>query len=204
MKHLPVGNHTFESLISGNALYIDKTEYIYKLLQSVKGVYFLSRPRRFGKSLLISTLAALFLGRRDLFEGLWIAEQSDYDFPSYPVIQIDFSQKRIVSQADLEKHIRYLTDKIAHEMGIELTYEAYDGRFAELIEKMGQTQKVVILIDEYDKPLLDNFDNPERDAMKDMLKGFYGVIKASDPYLRFVFLTGVTKYGRTTEYRGVI
>ena len=78
MKNLPIGDHTFESLITGNSLYVDKTEYIYNLLQPAKGVYFLSRPRRFGKSLLVSTLAALFEGKRELFNGLWIAEQSDY------------------------------------------------------------------------------------------------------------------------------
>ncbi|MDM8519163.1 ATP-binding protein [Anaerolineales bacterium HSG6] len=200
MKELPIGVYTFENLITGNMLYIDKTEYIYNLVKPAQGVYFLSRPRRFGKSLLVSTLASLFAGRRDLFEGLWITEQTDYEFEPYAVLQFDFSKIKIKTAHQLEQYLREQVEQLAQEFGVTLNYSNYSSRFAELIEKIGQTQKVVILIDEYDKPLLDNFDNPEQDEMKETMKGFYGVIKGSDAYLRFVLLTGVTKFARVSIF----
>lgn len=200
MKDLPIGKHTFADLINGNMLYIDKTEYIYSLVRPATGVYFLSRPRRFGKSLLISTLAALFQGQRDLFEGLWITEQTDYAFEPYAVLHFDFTKDKFKSAEQIETYLEHRIDMLAETFDIELSYSRYAGRFAELIEKIGQSQKVVILVDEYDKPLLDNFDNPERDVMKSTLKGFYGVIKASDAHVRFVLLTGVTKFARVSIF----
>jgi len=200
MKHLPIGNHTFESLITGNALYIDKTEYIHNLLKPIKGVYFLSRPRRFGKSLLISTLAALFEGKRELFNGLWIGEQSDYQFEEYPVFQIDLSSPKVYSRTDLENYIIYITDVIAEKHDVKLTQNSYEIRFLELLRKVSVQNKAVVLIDEYDKPILDNIYSPARDEIKDSLKGFFAAIKAADPYLRFVLLTGVTKFSKVSVF----
>ncbi|MDM8521535.1 ATP-binding protein [Anaerolineales bacterium HSG6] len=199
MQKLPIGIHTFERLRNENRLYIDKTEYIYDLI-TAGSVYFLSRPRRFGKSLLVSTLASLFEGRRDLFEGLWIAEQTDYPFEAYAVLQFDFTKDKFKSPEQLKAYLTHRIDTLAKQFQIELQYPNYAGRFAELIEKIGQKQRVVILIDEYDKPLLDNFDNPQLDEMKETLKGFYGVIKGSDAHLRFVLLTGVTKFARVSIF----
>ncbi|MDM8528039.1 AAA family ATPase [Anaerolineales bacterium HSG24] len=200
MKNLPIGDHTFESLISGNSLYIDKTEYIYNLLKPAKGVYFLSRPRRFGKSLLVSTLAALFEGKRELFKGLWIDQQSDYDFEPHPVFQIDMSRERITDRVSLEKHVWRVVDEIAEKYQVSLKYDTYSSRFTELIRKLSDINKVVILIDEYDKPILDNLHSSTRDEVKETLRGFYGSIKASDPYLRFVLLTGVSKFARVSVF----
>ena len=203
MKNLPIGDHTFESLITGNSLYIDKTEYIHNLLQPAKGVYFLSRPRRFGKSLLVSTLAALFEGKRELFDGLWIAEQSDYGFEPHPVFQIDMSRERITDALSLEKHIMRVTAEMAEKYQVSLSYDTYTSRFTELLRKLSAQNKVVVLVDEYDKPILDNLQSSTRDEVKEALRGFYATIKASDPYLRFVLLTGVTKFAKISVFSGL-
>ncbi len=203
MKNLPAGPFTFENLITKNFLYIDKTQYIYDMIQPEIGVYFLSRPRRFGKSLLVSTLKAIFEGKRHLFAGLWLAEQSDYPFDSHPVLAFDLSKADTETPEQLRAYLDDKIDELADQFGVTLRYQGYGSRFGELIQKLGHEQPVVILIDEYDKPLLDHLTSPHRDEMKTILKQFYTAIKASDAYLRFVLLTGVTKFSKISVFSGL-
>lgn len=202
MQTLPIGIHTFARIRQENWLYVDKTQYIYDLITG-GSVYFLSRPRRFGKSLLISTLQAIFEGKRELFEGLWLTQQTDYAFEPYHVLQIDMSKIRAENSDQLTQALLFQIDSWAERFGINLKNTNYSGRFGELIQKLSQDKKVVILIDEYDKPILDHLTKPTRDEIKETLKGFYTTIKASDPYLRFVLLTGVTKFSKISVFSGL-
>ena len=202
MQNLPVSTSTFRDIIKYDFLYVDKTQHIYNLLKNQKGAYFLARPRRFGKSLLVSTLRSLFAGQKELFQNLWITQHSDYDFQTYPIFHLDFSH-RVTSLAELIQIIHYALDEIATQYQLTLTETYYITRFAELLSKLGQLGRVVILIDEYDKPILDNLHSPARDEIKEALKGFYTVIKASDEYLRFVLLTGVTKFAKVSVFSGL-
>jgi len=145
-------------------------------------MYFLSRPRRFGKSLLVTTLKAIFEGKRELFEGLAIAD-SDYEWQEHPVIHIDMSRGPISSASDLEELLISQVDEIAEIYSCELNNSGSARRFDELIRKLSERNRVAILIDEYDKPILDNISRPEaRQATKDVLAGFYGVIKPLDAH----------------------
>jgi len=203
MKDLPIGIQTFQDLIEGNFLYIDKTEYIYQMVRPAKGVYFLSRPRRFGKSLLLSTLEAIFKGKKELFQGLWIYDQP-FEWKEYPTIRIDFSKKHIGNSAELKEFIKLELQDIAEYYHIALVREHYDDIFAELIKKLAQIGKVVLLVDEYDKPILDNITATETAKdIQDTLKAFYTVIKASDEYLKFIFLTGVSKFSKVGVFSGL-
>ena len=202
MKNLPIGIQTFRKLINGNNLYVDKTEHIYELL--VQGsVYFLSRPRRFGKSLLISTLNEIFEGEKELFKGLWIYK-SDYVWKKHPIVRIDFSKSKARNEDELINYIAYQLDKIAQVYGITLKQTQYDIKFDELLTQLSQINKVVILIDEYDKPIIDNIENKKLAVeLREVLKGFYTIIKACDEDIRFVFLTGVSKFSRAGVFSGL-
>lgn len=203
-KPLPIGTYTFRDMIEGGLLYIDKTRWIYELVQHPKGIYFLSRPRRFGKSLLLSILAEIFHGSQDLFRGLWLYD-SDYQWPQHPVIHLDFSRERVYNTAELEEFISTYLEEIAEMHGIDLAPAPYQRRFHRLIRQLAnQDKKVVILIDEYDKPLLDNIENlPEAIQIRERLKAFYTVIKAMDAHVRFVFLTGVSKFSKVGVFSGL-
>jgi predicted AAA-ATPase/PD-(D/E)XK nuclease superfamily protein len=189
-------------LIDGNYLYVDKTECIHKLI--VQGsVYFLSRPRRFGKSLLISTLNEIFEGEKELFKDLWIYK-ADYAWKKYPVVRIDFSRKKAESREDLKGFILHQLENIAGKYGISLKYDQYDEAFDELLTKLSGINKVVVLIDEYDKPIIDNIENKElATELREILKGFYTIIKACDEHIRFVLLTGVSKFSRAGVFSGL-
>ena len=203
LKSLPIGVQTFSDLIEGGFLYVDKTRWVYELVKAPKGVYFLSRPRRFGKSLLISTLAALFEGRRELFEGLWIAE-SDYAWPIHPVIRIDFSLFRVETEEELKQRLVERLEEIAADQEVILGAGDYQKKFRDLIRALADRAGVVILIDEYDNPIIDNIDHPEAAArIREVLKGFYTVIKGMDAYVRFVFLTGVSKFSKVGVFSGL-
>ncbi len=202
MKKLPIGIQTFSEIIEEKYLYIDKTETIYQLINSGK-VYFLSRPRRFGKSLLLSTLEAIFKGKNELFKGLWIYGQP-FEWKEHPVIRIDFSKKHIGNSAELKEFIKIELQDIAEYYKIALVREHYDDIFAELIRKLAQIGKVVLLVDEYDKPILDHITNVETaKEIQETLKGFYAVLKASDEYLKFIFLTGVSKFSKVCVFSGL-
>ncbi|MBF0351262.1 MAG: AAA family ATPase [SAR324 cluster bacterium] len=182
-------------------VYVDKTRFLYDLITTGR-VYFLSHPRRFGKSLLVTTLQALFLGKKELFENLWITQNTDYGFVEYPVLLIDMSLGSIQESDQLQKKLTNHINTLASQYGIPLEIEEYDQHFRELIRKLKEKtgKPVVILVDEYDKPILDNINNPEVGAIRDTLRQFYTIIKASDAHLHFVFLTGVSKFSRVSVF----
>ena len=195
LKKLPIGIQDFKKLREQNALYVDKTEIIFRLIDQ-GSYYFLSRPRRFGKSLLISTLAAIFSGEKELFKGLWIEDKIEWK--KHPVIRIDFTGDS-VKELGVKVAVRGMIDAHAERYGVELVKEDNRGRMGELVMKLHKKteMQVAVLIDEYDKPIIDNLENIEQaEENRDILKDFYGVLKPLDPHLKFVFLTGVTKFSK--------
>jgi len=203
LKPLPIGIQTFRKIVEGGYLYVDKTRWIYDLIRNPSGVYFLARPRRFGKSLLISTLEEIFHGNRELFTGLWVYDQP-YDWQSFPVLHIDFS----LYQADNANHLKLVLADMLGELGeragILLPPGDYLKRFRELIWRMAGDRRMVILIDEYDKPLLDHIDDlAEAQRVREVLRGFYTVIKGMDAHIRFVLLTGISKFSKVGVFSGL-
>lgn len=202
-QKLPLGIQTFSKLRTEGYLYIDKTKHIYNLLMEGHA-YFLSRPRRFGKSLLLSTLEALFQGKRELFKDLWIYEQ--WQFEEYPIIKIDFSGIVIKEIKDLEYYISSLLGDCAEIYKLDIKESAYNLRFMELIRRLADSsgKGVVILIDEYDKPMIDYIlDNKKAAAIRETLHAFYAVMKNMDAFIRFIFLTGVSKFSKTSIFSGL-
>ncbi len=199
MKNLTTSIYTFEDLIGGNFLYLDKTESLWKLLEPSKGIYFLSRPRRFGKSLTLSTLKAVFQNKKHLFKGLAL-ENKPHDWKEYPVIHLDLGSKEVQSPDELKVYLSNRVNKIADDYNVKLSTKAYDERFQELIETLGKPGKIVILIDEYDKPILDNVTNKSIESIRETLESFYSVIKATEPYQRFVLMTGVSKFSKVSVF----
>ncbi len=200
----PIGIQSFEEIRSGGYVYVDKTALIYRLTSTGK-YYFLSRPRRFGKSLLVSTMEAYFSGRKELFEGLAM-ESLEKDWTKYPVLHLDLtgSSYTDISQLkiSLEQHLR----KWESLYDVTPVSEDLSSRFKDVIDAAYQKtgQKVVILIDEYEKPIIDNIDNPElMEQFRRELQGFYSVIKGKDNAIRFAFLTGVTKLGKMSFSSGL-
>ncbi len=201
LKRLPVGIQTFEKLIKENCLYVDKTAYIWNMIH-LSSYIFLSRPRRFGKSLLVSTLQAYFEGKKELFKGLAI-EQLEKEWVEYPVLRFDMSLGKHMEKEQLE---RYLGNRLAEYEGrFGIIHPATDNndRFTALIQaayhKTGK--KVVILIDEYDAPLLDVVhEETALPILRNVMRNFYSPLKASDPYLQFVFLTGITKFSQLSIF----
>jgi len=202
IRKLPIGIQDFPSLRRDGYLYVDKTAFVYKLATEGR-VYFLSRPRRFGKSLLLSTLGAYFEGKRELFHGLAV-EQLEQDWIEYPVIRIDMNAKEFSAGREyLLRHLEHQLSTAAARLGVAMRGIDPDERFANLIMDADAQSghRVVVLIDEYDKPLLSTIGKPElHEAMKDILKAFYGVLKSADAHLKFVLLTGVTKFGQVSVF----
>ena len=198
----PIGIQTFSKIREGNYLYVDKTEYVYRMTHSASSYMFLSRPRRFGKSLLTSTLHSYFSGRKELFHGL-VMEKLEKEWTEYPVLHFDMSTAK---HADSEQLLQELNLKL-------YGYEQIYGRLEEEVNPnqrlMGlikrayeQTgKKVVVLIDEYDAPLLDVVHERENlDVLRNIMRNFYSPLKACDPYLRYVFLTGITKFSQLSIF----
>jgi len=204
MNKLPVGIQTFSKIIEDDYLSIDKTEIARRLIEKYQYV-FLSRPRRFGKSLFLDTLKNIFEGKRELFKGLLIEEQWSWEV-SYPVIKISFSGG-IHSKDDLEEDLLHILKSNEERLGVECDDKSKAKYFfAELIKKASQKyhQKVVIVVDEYDKPILDNIENiPEALVIRDGMRDIYTKIKENDEYLRFVFLTGVSKFSKVSLFSGL-
>ena len=200
MKY-PIGIQNFESLIHDNYVYVDKTALIYKLADSGR-YYFLSRPRRFGKSLLISTMDAYFSGKRELFKGLAI-EKLEHDWTQYPILHLDLNNEKYNS-ADSLDHILDLN--LSNWEKIYGSYEkekSFSLRFAGIIQRAYEKtgHRVVILVDEYDKPMLQTIGNKElTEEYRSTLKAFYSVLKTQDGYIKFAFLTGVTKFGKVSVF----
>ena len=200
MRKYPIGIQNFQKLREGSFVYVDKTKYVYELTQQA-GYYFLSRPRRFGKSLLISTLQALYEGKKELFTGLFIADKWDWSQRN-PTIMIYFNQ---MSLRDLGLKASLLTT-LKHEAErhqITLQEEGVGFMFQELIQKLHAKtgRKVVVLIDEYDKPIVDFLEELEiAEANRNILKSFYGILKPADEHLEFVLLTGVSKFAKVSVF----
>ena len=193
MKDLTSSVYSFENLINGNFLYVDKTEYIWQLIRPANAMYFLSRPRRFGKSLTLSTLKAVFEGKKELFEGLAISGKP-YDWKTYPIIHLDMANCNIKTSDELAEYLNDLLMKTASSFGLKLHGELLTTKFENLIADVAQQGSVVILLDEYDKPILNNIVSPQANEILQVLKGFYSNIKKAEKYLRFVFVTGVSKF----------
>lgn len=201
LKPLPFGKQTFKNLIESNCLYIDKTEEIYKLLSTNQSsYYFLSRPRRFGKSLLVSTLKSIFEGEKELFKDLYIYDK--IEFKKYPIIKIDFNNLDMSTPEKLKHHLNRQLEIIAESYNIVFDKaDDFKLKFVELITKLSKIAKVVILIDEYDKPIIDHIDNiPTAIENRDILKTFYGTLKGMDEYLQFVFITGISKFTKVSIF----
>lgn len=197
----PIGIQNFSDLRLGEYVYIDKTKYIYDLIDNGK-YYFLSRPRRFGKSLLLSTIEAYFKGRKELFNGLDIS-RIEKKWIVYPVFHLALNAQQYNSADDLRDVLMSFIEGLEREYGSDEKSDSVSLRFAGVIRKAAETTgcKVVILIDEYDKPLLDTTGNERlQDELRDMLKAFYGNLKAQDQYIRFGMLTGVTKFGKLSIF----
>ena len=198
----PIGIQTFEKIRNGNYLYIDKTEYVYRMAHSDSNYIFLSRPRRFGKSLLTSTLEAYFKGRRELFKGLAL-ERLETEWTEYPVLHFDMSTAKHVDKERLEselnlKLIEY-ENVYGHGEGEENVNQRFQGIIRRAYEQTGR--QVVVLIDEYDAPLLDVVHEEKNlPVLRNVMRNFYSPLKACDPYLRFVFLTGITKFSQLSIF----
>jgi len=202
MRKLPIGIQSFEKLRTDNFIYVDKTEYIYELTKE-NGYYFISRPRRFGKSLLVDTIKCLFEGRKELFEGLFIYDKWNWD-EKYPVIKISFGSQQSKRSEDLERYIQLRLKDIAKLYGVEIESNLYYEIFEELIKKLSKINRVVILIDEYDKPIIDKIEDVEvAKELREVLKGFYQVIKDCDEWIKFVLLTGVSKFSKVSIFSGL-
>ncbi|MDR2438919.1 MAG: ATP-binding protein [Planctomycetaceae bacterium] len=200
-RKLPIGIQDFEYLRTNDYLYVDKTAYVYQLKTNGKP-YFLSRPRRFGKSLFLSTLKTYFLGQKELFVGLAIAEL-EKDWLEYPVFYIDLNEEGFTDTNSLHKALDTNLKRLEEQWGKDETDTTPASRLSGLIRRACNKldRRVVVLIDEYDKLLVNTLDNPEvNQSMREILKGFYGVLKSADAYLRFVFLTGVTKFSKISIF----
>lgn len=206
LKPLPTSKSDIRVILEGGFLYVDKTEYVYNMIKD-PGCYFLSRPRRFGKSMLLSTFEEVFLGNKELFKEQWIYN-SQWQWDTYPIIRLDFN---VATDSDLKMHIKGKLRQIAIHYGVfdEKDYEIfeYDSYFNDLVKKLyvacGEIG-VVVLIDEYDKPILDSIDNiVEAEKRREILKGFYTVMKGLDKQLRFVFLTGVSRFSKVGVFSGL-
>ncbi|MDR2545107.1 MAG: ATP-binding protein [Methanobrevibacter sp.] len=204
LQELPISVQSFRKLRNNNYLYVDKTKDIFNIAKNEKS-YFFSRPRRFGKSLLISTLENLFLGNKELFKELYIYDEWNWE-EIYPVIRIDLGERSHETGEELKRSLNIFLSKIAKENNIEIEYEDYADKFGELIEGLFKkyNKKVVVLIDEYDKPILDNISYPDvQGAMKKILHDFYQILKSQDDNLRFVFITGVSRFVGTSIFSGL-
>ncbi len=204
-RRLPIGQQTLPDIINENFIYVDKTRTIHELIIG-KRYFFLSRPRRFGKTLLVSTLQEIFLGNRDLFKSLYI-ESTDYSWEKYPVITISFATLTTTSAILLRQAIEDMLTALARQYDIELDQAVLLGmRFKSLILKLAVHNKVVILIDEYDAAILKNLEDFKvADACREVLSEFFSALKdiEVDKHLRFVFITGISKFSKTSIFSGL-
>ena len=202
LKRLPVGIQTFSNIIEDDMLYIDKTEYIWNMIHLSKDI-FLSRPRRFGKSLLVSTLQAYFEGRKDLFKGLFI-ETVEKDWTEYPVLRFDMSTAKHCNKEELLLELSNKLTRYEEIYGKGAADEVKPNqRFQGLIERAHKQtgKKVVILIDEYDAPLLDVVHEENTlPVLRNVMRNFYSPLKYSDPHIQFLFLTGITKFSQLSIF----
>ncbi len=202
VRKYPIGLQSFRKIREGGFVYIDKTELIHRMV-TTGNYYFLSRPRRFGKSLLVDTIEELFKGSKDLFEGLWIENQWDWS-KTNPVIKLKISQTNY-QKIGLYDALNKELDLIAADLGISLSQGDLKDKFREVIETTArQIGQVVILIDEYDKPLIDYLNDPAKlDENRSIFKQFYSVLKDADEYIRFLLLTGVSRFAKVSLFSDI-
>jgi Predicted AAA-ATPase/PD-(D/E)XK nuclease superfamily len=201
MKNLPIGMQTLSQIRVKDAIYVDKTQIIHQLAK--KGAYyFLSRPRRFGKSLLVSTIKELYKGNKPLFEGLWIYDKWDWS-KTNPVIHISFDEIGY-SELGLSESLKSILNDIADDYDISLLKSDLKGQFKELIQKLAKKyRRVVILIDEYDKPIIDFLESHTIEKAKEnrlILRNFYSVLKNADEFIELVFITGISKFAQMSIF----
>ena len=205
MKY-PIGIQSFTKIIENGYVYVDKTELIYNLTHE-GSIYFLSRPRRFGKSLLVSTLENYYLGHKELFKGLAM-ERLEKDWAVHPVFHIDFNSTNFTNPGELEQKLDFYVSRWMNQYGLppEIKTLGTGDRFVEVLRAAHERTgcRAVVLIDEYDKPILDvlDVDAALEDRHRNVLKAFYSVFKAADEHLQFVLLTGVTKFSQVSVFSG--
>ena len=202
LKLYPVGIQTFERIRKENKLYIDKTEYIYRMTHSGGCYFFLSRPRRFGKSLLVSTFESYFSGKKELFEGLAI-EKLEQEWMEYPVLHFDMSGGKYMEKEQLEDYLSNRLEAEERKWGTTHSKRGVNDRLTELITTAYEIsgKQVVVLIDEYDAPMLDvAHERKILDELRNVMRNFYSPLKMCEPMLRFVFLTGITKFSQVSIF----
>lgn len=201
-KLYPIGIQTFELIRKDNNAYVDKTRYVYDITHTNGKYFFLSRPRRFGKSLLLSTMKSYFEGRKDLFKGLAI-EMLEKEWAEYPVLLLSMASAKHMNEERLQQYLLFILKNMEDRFGIESDTTEPNLRFANLIKCIYQQtgRPVVVLIDEYDAPLLDVVhEDSQLAALRNVMRNFYSPLKDCDPYLRFVFLTGITKFSQMSIF----
>jgi hypothetical protein len=200
-RRLPIGMQTFRKLREQNCYYVDKTPYIQRLIDEGTH-YFLSRPRRFGKSLLLDTIKELFEGNEPLFEGLHVHDGWNWS-ERHPVVRLDFGGGSFAQPGLLEANVMEQLAAAERRLGVTSEYLTAPGRFAYLLEALHRQtgRTVVVLVDEYDKPILDTLSTPETAlANRDYLSGLYGMIKSNDAHVRFTLVTGVSKFSKVSIF----
>lgn len=201
-KLYPIGIQTFERIRKEDKFYVDKTEYVYRMTHTDGKYFFLNRPRRFGKSLLVSTFKSYFEGKKELFKGLAI-EKLEKEWNEYPVLHFSLAGGKHMEKAQLEEYLGYLLEDYEQKYGIENHRNGNNNRFNDLIEVVYRKtgKQVVVLIDEYDAPLLDVAHEKEKlDELRNTMRNFYSPLKGNESMLRFVFLTGITKFSQLSIF----
>ena len=202
-RNLPIGIQSFEKLRESNCLYVDKTQFVYDLAQTYSP-YFLSRPRRFGKSLLVSTMKAYFEGKKELFTGLAL-EKLEKDWIEYPIVYLNFSQDGFSTDESLKSNLNSTLSEYEEKYQIINKEDRFALRLKKIIQKANEItgKKVVILIDEYDKPILDALYTEYEEKNRTILRDFYVTLKACDEYIRFLFITGITRISHMNIFSGL-
>ncbi|MBF5059668.1 hypothetical protein NEPTK9_001184 [Candidatus Neptunochlamydia vexilliferae] len=199
MKKLPIGIQSIREILEEDQVYIDKTLFAKELIEVGKH-YFISRPRRFGKSLFLNTLEEIFKGNRELFKECQIYN-SDYDWQEYPVLYFDFAQILSTSPEQLETGLKEALEDIATAYGVSVTGASSQSQLKRLVIKLAEKNRVVVLIDEYDRPIINNLQSVEiAKQNRDLLRDFFGTIKSLDKYLKFTFITGISKFSRVSLF----
>ena len=203
-KAISTSIYSFKDLIENNCIYVDKTRYLYDIISAPKGQFFCARPRRFGKSLTISTLESIFEGRKELFKECYIYKETDYDWKKYPIIRLDFAKANLSSIELLSSWLVQTLNSIAENNGIKVKNTDPALLFGELIESLYKKEDqtgVVVLVDEYDKPIMEHLENEnEAEMFRNFMETFYQMIKGYEQYERFVFMTGVIKFAKLSIF----
>ena len=202
MKKLPIGIQTIQKILKEGYVYVDKTLLAYQLIEGGAPHYFLSRPRRFGKSLFIDTLAEILKGNKELFKDCAIY-QTDYDWTKYAVLNFDFSTIDIDTKEELQISLKTVVDNLAEAFGVAIKGPSVRFRLQSLVETLAKESKVVVLVDEYDCPIINNLDNPQvAEANRKFLRGFFSTLKSLDRCLKFTFITGVSRFSKVSLFTG--